>query len=282
MGKLYDEVYLGTKEQFAVKLEMLAQMAQPENWSFGKDKMNDPYKILRNYFAHTYNRLSEEGKILASSDGNYRCMNTGLLTIYNQEIIAVFSRSRVEGKLPWHFNGFFKESNRQFTNYFPSIPEMANYFEDPSELIFNKKLDIKMFKEHIIDDNYDRFCDAGYTEKGMIDLMLDSAKQTLYKKLHRNYKIALPFYYTNTETNESKIQLLVPLYFPGAPVRLALVLNKVCNENTEYYEAVTVLPVEWAYMNSRLIVKPDEEWAKIIESYNTVELENQEILVDES
>lgn len=27
-----------------------------------------------------------------------------------------------------------------------------------------------------------------------------------------------------------------------------------------YYEGVTVLPVEWAYMNSRLIVRPDEEW----------------------
>jgi len=32
-----------------------------------------------------------------------------------------------------------------------------------------------------------------------------------------------------------------------------------------YYEAITVLPVEWAYTNARLIVRPDEEWARIIE-----------------
>jgi hypothetical protein len=35
-----------------------------------------------------------------------------------------------------------------------------------------------------------------------------------------------------------------------------------------YYEGVTVLPVEWAYMNARLIAKPDEEWANIIEEIN--------------
>ena len=83
-------------------------------------------------------------------------------------------------------------------------------------------------------------------------------------------KLALPFYYHNTETDERKIQLLAPLYFPGAPVRLALVLNKIKSENNEYYEGVTVLPVEWAYMNSRLIVKPDEEWAKIIDEIDSV------------
>lgn len=84
------------------------------------------------------------------------------------------------------------------------------------------------------------------------------------KKLRRNFKLALPFYYHNTETDERKIQLLIPLYFPGAPVRLALVLDKV-KQKEPYYLAITVLPVEWAYMNSRLIVRPDEEWAKIIE-----------------
>ena len=99
---------------------------------------------------------------------------------------------------------------------------------------------------------------------------MDSAKITLEKKLKRNFKLALPFYYHNTETDERKIQLLAPLYFPGAPVRLALVLNKIRSENNEYYEGVTVLPVEWAYMNSRLIVKPDEEWAKIIDEIDSV------------
>lgn len=90
------------------------------------------------------------------------------------------------------------------------------------------------------------------------------------KKLKRNFRLALPFYYRNTETGECKIQLLAPLYFPGAPVRLALVLNKIQSDAKEYYECITVLPVEWAYMNARLIIKPDEEWAKIIDEMDSV------------
>lgn len=42
----------------------------------------------------------------------------------------------------------------------------------------------------------------------------------------------------------------------------------------QYYEGVTVLPVEWAYMNSRLIVKPDEEWARIMDEVDVQPDEN--------
>ncbi|MBO1265127.1 DUF3825 domain-containing protein [Proteiniclasticum sp. SCR006] len=45
--------------------------------------------MWRNYFQFTYKRLSEEGKILESKDGEYRCMNTGLLesdSIWEEEI----------------------------------------------------------------------------------------------------------------------------------------------------------------------------------------------------
>ena len=48
-------------------------------------------------------------------------------------------------------------------------------------------------------------------------------------------------------------------------------LNKIKSSAKEYYEGVTVLPVEWAYMNSRLIVKPDEEWAKIMDEITSAD-----------
>lgn len=68
----------------------------------------------------------------------------------------------------------------------------------------------------------------------------------------------------NTETGDNKIQLLAPLYFSGSPVRLALVLNKIESAANKYYEGIAVLPIELAYMNSRLIAKPDEEWSRIL------------------
>lgn len=53
-----------------------------------------------------------------------------------------------------------------------------------------------------------------------------------------------------------------------------MVLNKIQSDAKEYYEGVTVLPVEWAYMNSRLIVKPDEEWAKIMDEIDSTSDKN--------
>ena len=268
MGNIQDEAFLGVRESYNKKLEMLANMAEPETWSFGKEKASDPYRILRNYFHFTYNRLSEENKIITSECGEYRCMNTGLLTVYTQEIVALFSKSKNSGPTmkDWHFNGFFKETDTRFTSYFSKIPEIANFSNNPSDLIFNRNLDIRIKKEHIIEDNFQRFVDIGLDSKEIIDAYLVSAITKLKKRLSRNFKLALPFYYHKTENDEKKIQLLAPLYFPNSKVELALVLNKLNSGTEEYYEGVTVLPVEWAYMNARTIVKPDEEWAKIMEN----------------
>lgn len=271
MGTILEDVFLGTAEKYNQKLEMLARMAQPEKWTYKRIQDKDPYRILRNYIQYTYNRLDEEGKIIFSADGKYRCMNTGLLTVYNQEIVAIFAVNEMSGRQPWFFNGFFKETDKFFTTNFSELPPLADYCNNVKDLIYDNTLELNMRKEHIIDDNFDRFIEAGYNSKELINVLLDAAKVTLEKKLKRNFKLALPFYYHNTETGENKIQLLAPLYFPGAPVKLALVLNKIKSSAKEYYEGVTVLPVEWAYMNSRLIVKPDEEWAKIMDEITSVD-----------
>ena len=271
MGTIRDDVFLGTTEKYNQKLELLAKMAQPEMWTYKRIRDVDPYKILRNYIQFTYDRLEEQNKIISSADGNLRCMNTGLLTVYNQEIVAIFSKNSMEGKQPWFLNGFFKETDKFFTTNFTTIPSLADYCNNVNDLIYDNSLELNLRKEHIIDDNFERFLEAGYSNKELISVLLDAAKATLEKKLKRNFKLALPFCYHNTETGESKIQLLAPLYFPGAPVRLALVLNKIQSDVKDYYEGVTVLPVEWAYMNARLIVKPDEEWAKIMDEIDGIE-----------
>lgn len=275
MGQIKDSVRLGSIGEQNKKFEILSKMAQPEIWTYKKVKDKDPYKILRNYFFFTYNRLDEEKKILTSADGEYCCMNTGLLTIYNQEIIALFQKNNnSKDSRPWYFIGFFNETDKRFTMNFSEIPPLASYSDNTNDLVYDSALELHLRKEHLIEDNFNRFIEAGYTDKQLINVLLDAAKITLEKRLRRNFKLALPFYYHNTETKENKIQLLAPLYFPGAPVKLALVMNKVRSDKNEYYEGVTVLPVELAYMNSRIIVKPDEEWAKIMEEANTSTDEN--------
>ena len=64
MGNIKNEVFLGIREMQNKKFELLAKMAQPEIWTNKKIRETDPYRILRNYFFFTYNRLSEENKII--------------------------------------------------------------------------------------------------------------------------------------------------------------------------------------------------------------------------
>lgn len=191
-----------------------------------------------------------------------------------KKLLPCLKKSSKKDGLPWYLVGFFKETDKQFTMHFSQIPQLASYFDNVKDLIYDSSLELTLKKEHIIDDNIERFIEAGYTDKRLINVLLDAAKGTLEKKLKRNFKLALPFYYHNTDTGENKIQLLAPLYFPGAPVKLALVMNKIKSDANEYYEGVTVLPVEWAYMNSRLIVKPDEEWARIMDEVDVQPDEN--------
>ena len=59
---------------------------------------------------------------------------------------------------------------------------MADYGGNAADLIFDKKLEISLNTVHIIDDNFMRFMDAGYSDKGLIDALLEAAHQKLKKK----------------------------------------------------------------------------------------------------
>ena len=84
MGTIFEDVFLGTREKYNQKLEMLANMAQPEKWTYRKIQESDPYRILRNYIQFTYNRIDEENKFLYSPNGDLKCMYNGFLNVYNQ------------------------------------------------------------------------------------------------------------------------------------------------------------------------------------------------------
>lgn len=274
----YEDVFKGTKEQFNDKLKFLAGLAEDEKWTFERIKKDEPYKILQNYIAFTYNRIEEEKKQLLTDDMNHMCINTGLLTVFHQEIVALFSKYTGSFDYKWYLIGFFKTSDGRFTDLFKEVPVMADYTKDSKELVYDRHLKIVVQKDHIINDNFERFQIAGYNNSQLINALLDDAIKTMELKLARNYKLALPFYYHNTETGNNKIQLLAPLYMAGAPVRLALVLDRRRTNNDEHYEAITVIPVDLAYMNSRVIVRPEQEWAKIVEEvdvYDGIESINE-------
>lgn len=256
---LLQDTYLGSREILQKKLQYLANMAQKEKWDY---KGTTDKQILYNYLCYTYDRVKVEHKIEIADDKSAMCFNTGLLTEHGADIYAYFiqnlSPKRKEGQ-NWFLYGFKQRSDAELRK-FKYYPDIADYFTTPADFIYDKSMELTIDYDHIIDDNYERFVMVGLTDKYTINGLLGNAVRMIVEKVKRNYKLAIPQYYTDKSTNESKIQLLLPLFLQSRDIAdLALVVDK-----GEYnYVGKTILTIEWAYVNSRRIVKPDVEWLKI-------------------
>ena len=243
---IYDYMYWG---DYNSQIQKLAEKALPEKWSFeGKD---DNY-ILKNYLKYTFNKLQEEGKIIETD--SYCVFDTGLFSRYYESIYVygeLYKNPSVNTP-KWYFKGF-KDTYELGSLDIEKFPERADYFSDPTRLVFNWHLNVNKNYKHILDDlntsqrlpvsikNSDRPLE---TLKGVID--------TAIQKVIANYKLAVPHYYQN------KIQLLVPLCFgKDDNPDVALVLDLMKNG---YYQATTCLSMEMAYMDARLIAKPESNW----------------------
>lgn len=230
-----------------------------EQWEFSDVKVIK-YSILKNYLEHTFRKLKEENKITFTQNNSHACFNTGLITKNLEEIYTFFEEyknPKPNIKTPFYFKAFLKASDYQLLQIFPgNLPEIANYFSNPEDLLFNPSCNIIPQIDHIIDENRDRFPSH---MKGLdnteIRRKLEGAINEAKIKVKTNYKLAVPQYYNN------KIQLLLPLYLTsGSPnPDLALVTHKI---NPSTYTARTCLTLKMAYNNARLIVKPQSSWLK--------------------
>ena len=256
---LLRDAYLGNKEMLKSKLDYLVNMAQKEQWDY---KGTTDKQILYNYLCYTYDRVKMENKIEVTDDRSAMCFNTGLLTEYGADIYAYFVENKNPNKKSgqdWFLYGFKQRADVEM-RVFRKYPDIADYFTTPADFIYDKSLNLSIDYEHIIDDNYDRFMGIGLTDKYMINGLLENAVKKIVEKVKRNYKLAIPQYYTDKNTGKSKIQLLLPLFLQSKDVAdLALVVDK----GEFSYVGKTILTLDWAYVNSRRIVRPDVDWLKI-------------------
>lgn len=129
---------------------------------------------------------------------------------------------------------------------------MAQYFDDPTELVFDTRKDLRWNTEHIVSENKERFPEPyrsmnNYQVQNFLKGAIDSVKQ----RVRRNYKTAIPQYY------QGQIQLLLPLCIE-TPSRADLAL--VAANYGDFYRASTCLTLDMAYNNARQLARPDRDW----------------------
>lgn len=245
-------------ENWESPFRKLAEMAKPEMWNFQSPEYQvegQEFIILRNYLNYTFVRLQQQGKIVYSEDKMRACINTGLQTVSEKDIYATFfinKRSEEFNQPRWTFYSF-ADSYSQKVIDFPTLPEVASYIQDSSDLVFDLSYDLEINVEHIVRENKDRLPEIFNGSERLAMTAIQGATEFLKEKIRRNYKVAIPHWY------HGKIQLLLPLNIQSdEKADLALVADK--DEKRGIYRIKTALTMDMAYIDARLICRPDRDW----------------------
>jgi len=238
--------------KFADHIEVLAGIAEQEDWGYKHAPSSHPHPILRNYLTYTYRRVAEERKINITPDEAFCCWNTGLITRSQEPIFMLLSKNMLSDvEAYWHFLKFARKGEWEM-NRFSSLPDIAHYFEDPSALVFDTRKELRVNVEHVVSENIARFPTnlqgrSPFELQNLLKGAIDSARE----RVRRNYKTAVPQYY------QGAVQLLLPLTLTDPTCAdLALVVERFA----DFYRAATCLTLDMAYNNARQLAKPDRDW----------------------
>jgi hypothetical protein len=292
-GHLFNWAYVGYMPSVLSKLKGLALK---EDWEFKNAPQNPdrPYPILRSYLMHTFGRLVLEKKVMVNSEAGFAAFNTGLVDPRYESIYAIFVPNS-SPRTPWQLVNFCiageGRDGQSLVRHFNPLPEAAHYFDSPVNLLY----DIKSSKpeldwKHVVIERIERypasfvedhwppgferrdtqsmthdekkryFSDLGgaieadtRTYRRIISRVKDAIDLSI-KRVAWNFKTAIPTYYPPVR----KLQLLLPICLvTDETVDLALAVEKT---PVGSYLGHTVLPLDWAYNNARLVCRPDSDW----------------------
>lgn len=241
----------------------LAYLAKEEDWDYKRTEFVHQYQsqkvpILTNYLNYTFLRLQEEKKIRYSEEGDKACFNTGLQSPRGKDIYATFFRNKSakERDQPdWTLYTFADSYSDKLETFYP-LPPIASYISNVEDLVFRTDYEIEPNLDHFLVKNSERLPEVLRSNLTMAENVIKGAILNLKGLIERNYKIAIPHWY------DDKIQLLLPLVLTNEDgiADLALVVDR--DDKRRIYRGKTILTMDMAYVDARLITKPADEWLK--------------------
>ena len=265
------EIVFANKNAYEKFLEDIASNAVAEPWSFSNRPSACKYPILKSYLENIFGKLRKEtqagatNKIVQSADGHYILFNTNLPDTFGRDILIMAEvRKKVNGEEYFENPSMFTKGVSEMRRLGFSVentPQPATFFEDVNEVIFQSSWTIDSSFEHldhIIQDNRSRF-PKEYQEKDPIRVAgdLEQGINMAVRMAKRNFKYIAPMY----RPQQACIQMLMPIYLSGS-YREAPDFALVLTPDNGIYIPETILPIDGAYQNARLIAMPDEAWLR--------------------
>ena len=154
----------------------------------------------------------------------------------------------------WWWQGFFTEDDRAILDV-ASLPAPADYLDDPSALLITPEevRSMRVDSQHILVDHAERLPARLRADPAMARKLLEGDLHQLADRVRRNYRLAVAQYYRGA------VQLLLPLDLDEIPGerQLALVVERT---ESGARRASTVLGVDLAYRQARVVARADGEW----------------------
>lgn len=248
---------------WTIQLEDLSQRAIQEPWVFKQPvhaRKNMTHHILEKYI-HTVFRCLALGYISAKSQNeadsyisirnDFACFHTGLLSKRYRAIYASFEKNKRDGSLrEWVMTGF-TDCNTGKIKLVDPLP-LKPFYQERTAAVYHSEWPIRVNVDHIIDspDTRIRIPECIRLQPNL-SLILEVAVEQARRMAAYIPGTVVPQIY------QGRAQFLLPLYFlhPERP-DLALTIEPM----NGYYIGHTILNLEMAYQNARLLARPTVSW----------------------
>ena len=235
-------------------LKKIKNIATEERWSW--EESDDQMEILQSYLTYTFAKLVKEGnKIKEGKNKNGEmciAFNTNLLSIHFEDIYVVGEKILYKNEL-YLKNPRVEDEVKLSEIYGINAEELLppKYFTKIDDIIFDTKKKIAYTQTEKINHVLEQM---GVRAKSTSIEDLKKAVGNAVKMAQRNYKYVVPMY----NPKKDAIQFLMPLYLKDSKKTPdgALILTP----SKKYYIPETVLTLKEAYIDIRLIAKPDNTW----------------------
>ena len=276
----------------------LATLADDEPWYFGSTPPEDfPHPILRNYVRHMFTRLQHEAKVVSSQDGQFYTFHTNLYDKLRRPIYALMTQrpreeedthSRPALKLEFCVPG--EDAGKNLVGQFDALPAAANFMTTPHRFFYYWEAGAPTVNwKHVIEHNMNRlpqvflrqylptFGFLNTASMGKVEIgeykarfseflgadasayreivgRLEKALELTVLRIQQNYKVAVPTYFASHD----RIDLMLPLSLLREDSTDCVIVVK--RERSGNYSGNTILTMEQAYNNARLIYRPVQRW----------------------
>ncbi len=250
--------------------------------------------ILGEYLRYTLKKIISEKKFCVSR--NFSAFNTGLADKNYDDIFACFEYNEYgENELVGFCTAYSSIKGKNIREIFERLPRQAVYFENSKDLIFDTAKYMYIDYERLFLDNIERFpleylseqffdvretmdiipriktetqkeeqmrlCEKLkelYLKSGKlafrIQNSLRSAVENAEKRVKRNFKAAVPAYLPDADS----VAFMIPLALIDGKNPDAALAVEVTRSGS--YQARTVLSLRRAYIFSRLVCGPQDDW----------------------